>query len=503
MEFFETVINEISDLKGDISADIDLNGTFDKPNFKGKFSLQNCIFKFNQNGKYYLVYGTGRVDSNVIYFEDFNLWNNPDDFRDGEVQINGKVYLDRFAITSGEFNINGKLLLMDKEGFGNTGLYGRVVAETRGNGLVLKVDTTGFYLNGDILLSDVDLNYFPKHAGGVMRSTGFEYVYVTPIDTTVKEESATEELVYLDIPIRKTDEVQNETAKKNGTFSELNYDLKISTLKEAKLNVILNAQTGEEFYAEFTGNLNLRHYSGSRIAYGEINILDRSYYNFFKRFNATGKLKFTGNLENPEIDIIANYTGTHTVLTDTLSSGKVETILVQLLISGTLSKPIVKIQMFVDGEDYQKVYPHGEVESDAISFLVTGRFKDELTRGEVTMFTENLWSSTAAGLLSNVVSGVMTDVLRDVLGGVITSTEIGYYGGFKGLRITGNIGGAIVQIGGDIFTDISRSIVVVQYPLLRKFLGGSLTVEYQRKPIQFYQEKEILNKLGLYYRIRL
>ncbi|MCS7229621.1 MAG: translocation/assembly module TamB domain-containing protein [Candidatus Kryptonium sp.] len=500
---FETVIGEISDLKGDVTADIDLSGTFDKPNFRGKFSLQNCIFKFNQNSKYYLVYGTGRVDSNVIYFEDFNLWNNPDDYRDGEVQIKGRVYLDRFAIASGEFNINGRLLLMDKEGFGSTGLYGRVIAETGKNGLVLKVDTTGLYLNGEVLLSDVNLNYFPRHAGGMMQSTGFEYVYVSPMDTIRKEEIATEELVYLDIPVRKNDGVQNETTKKNGAFSELNYDLKISTLKDAKLNVILNAQTGEEFYAEFTGNLNLRHYSGSTIAYGEINILDRSYYNFFRRFNATGKLKFTGNLENPEIDIIANYTGTHTVLTDTLSAGKVETILVQLLISGTLSRPIVKIQMFVDGEDYQKVYPHGEVESDAISFLVTGRFKDELTRGEVTMFTENLWSSTGAGLLSNVVSGVMTDILRDVLGGVITSTEIGYYGGFRGLRITGNIGGAIVQIGGDIFTDISRSVVVVQYPLLRKFLGGSLTVEYQRKPVQFYQEKEILNKLGLYYRIRL
>lgn len=499
---FEPIIGGVSELKGDITADVDFSGTLDKPNFKGKFSLQNCIFKFNQNRKYYLVYGSGRVDSNVVYVDDLNLWNNPDDYGDGEVQIKGKVYLDGFSVSSGDFKINGKLLVVDKEGFGATGIYGRVIAETGANGLSLKIDTTGFYLNGEILLSDVNVNYLPKQAVSIGRGTGFEYVYVSSADTLEKSKSTTEELVYLDVPI-KTTEVQDENKKRRGFLSELNYDLKISTSKESKLNVVLNSQTGEEFYAEFTGDLNLRRFSGSTLAHGEVIILDRSYYNFFKRFNASGKLKFTGDLNNPELDITANYTGTHTVLTDTLGAGKVETVLIQLLISGTLSKPSVRIQMFVDGEDYQKVYPHGEVESDAISFLVTGRFKDELTRGEVSMFTENLWSSTGAGLLSSIVSGVITGVLRDILGGFITSTEVGYYSGFRGLRITGNIGGAIVQIGGDIFTDISKSVVVVQYPLFKKLFGGSLTIEYQRKPVQFYQEKEILNKLGLYYRIRL
>jgi len=376
-----------------------------------------------------------------------------------------------------------------------------VIAQTGENGLSLKIDTTGFYLNGEIFLSDVDVNYFPKQSISARQGTGFEYVYVSPVDT-VKEESTAEELVHLNLPV-KVNEIQNEGVKKQSIFSKFNYDLKIYTLNNAKINILLNTQTGEEFFAEFSGNLNLRSYSGLMVAHGVVDVLDRSYYNFFKRFNAKGKIKFVEDLKNPELDITATYTGTHTVLTDTLSSGKVENVLIELLISGTLSKPVVKIQMYIDGEDYQKVYPHGEVESDAISFLVTGRFKDELSRSEASLFTENLWSSTGAGLLSGVVSGVVTDVLRDVLGGVVTAAEFGYYSGFKGLRITGNIGGAVVQIGGDIFTDISKSVVIVQYPLFKKFLGGNLTIEYQRKPVQFYQEKEILNKLGLYYRIRL
>jgi len=499
---FEPFISDVSDLRGDITANVDFQGTFDNPNFKGNFSLQNCIFRFKPNNKYYLVYGSGKIDSNVVYVEDLSLWNNPDDYRDGEVQIKGAVYFDRYSISRGNFSINGKLLIVDKEGFGDTGFYGRVIAETGGNGLSLKIDTTGLYLNGEILLSDVDLNYLPKRATSISKGTGFEYVYLNPFDTLKTEETQVEQLVYLDIPV-KTGGESLEVKRKHGIFSSLNYDLMISTSKNAKLNLVLNTQTGEEFFAEFTGRLNLRNYSGSTLAYGEIDILDRSYYNFFKRFNASGKLKFTGDLNSPELDIIASYTGTHTVLTDTISAGKVETVQIKLLISGTLSKPIVKVQMFIDGEDYQKVYPHGEVESDAISFLVTGRFKDELTSGEVAMFTENLWSSAGASLLSTAVSGVITDILRDVLGGFITSTEFGYYSGFKGLRITGNIGGAVIQFGGDIFTDISKSVVVIQYPIFKKIFGGNLTIEYQRKPIQFYQEKEIVNKLGLYYRIRL
>lgn len=498
---FEPLLEEVSDLKGDITAEINLGGTFDNPSFKGDFSLQNCIFKFNPNRKYYLVYGTGNIDSNVVYVKELNLWNDPNDYSDGEVRVNGKIYFDRYSISNGDFNINGKLLVMDKEGFGTTGFYGRVIAQTSGNGLSLKIDTTGFYLNGEIFLSDVDVSYFSKQASGAWKGTGFEYVYISSTDT-VKEEVVTEELVHLNLPA-DTGGTQTENAKKQETFSRFDYDLKIYTLNNAKLSIILNPQTGEEFFAEFSGNLNIRSYSGSTVAYGIVDILDRSYYNFFKRFSAKGKLKFVGDLKNPELDITANYTGTHTVLSDTLSAGRVENVLIELSIKGTLSKPIVKVQMYIDGEDYQSVYPHGEVESDAISFLITGRFKDELTKVEVSSFTENLWSSTGAGLLSSVVSGVMTDVLRDILGGVITATEFGYYSDFKGLRITGNIGGAIIQFGGDIFTDISKSVVVIQYPFLKRIFGGNLTIEYQRKPVQFYQEKEILNKLGLYYRIRL
>ncbi len=499
---FEPLLNGISELRGDISGEVDFRGTFDKPSFKGSVSLQNCTFKFEPNNKYYVVYGRVRADSNVIYVEDLNLWNNPDDYDKGEVQVKGAIYLAGYSITGGELNVNGRLLIVDKEGLSFAGLYGRVIAETGNGGLSLKIDTSGFHLGGEILLSDVDVNYLVKQASGIGIRGGFEYVYVGPADTIGEVETKSEELVYLNVPI---EESTGDTVSKvkRGIFSKFDYDLKISTSKTARLNLILNTQTGEEFFAEFTGSLNLRNRSGSMLAYGEVNISDRSYYNFFKRFDASGSLKFMGELQNPELDITANYTGTHTVLIDTLSAGKVETVQITLSISGTLKRPVVKIQMFVNGEDYQKVYPHGDVESDAISFLITGRFKDELTRGEATAFTENLWSSTGASLLSGAVSGVITDVLRDVLGGFITSTEFGYYSGFKGLRITGNIGGAVVQFGGDIFTDISKSVVVVQYPLFRKFFGGNLTVEYQRKPIQFYQEKEIVNKLGLYYRIRL
>ncbi len=498
----EPLVPVISDLKGDITADVDLGGTFDRPSFKGNFSLQNCIFKLKLNNKYYLAYGSGRVDSNVVYVEDLSLWNNPDDYSDGEVQITGKVYLDRYSISDGEFNIRGKLLVLDKEGLSFGGLYGRVVAETVGEGLKLKVDTTGYYFGGEILLSEVNVNYLTRQSNIGTSRAGFEYVFVTDIDTGIAKEIMEEQLVHLNVPLVASDEKVRGSSR-GETFARLNYELRISTAKESKFLLILNTQTGEEFFANFSGSINIRNYSGSLVAYGEINLLDGSYYNFFKRFDAKGKLKFTGDFRNPELDISASYIGTHNVLTDTVNVGRTEIVQITLFITGTLNKPNIKFQMLVDGQDYQKVYPYGEVESDAISFLATGRFKDELTRGEMTSFTEGLWSSTGASLLSNVVSGVITDVLRDVLGGFVTSTEFGYSTGFKGLRIVGNIGGATVQFGGDIFTDISKSVVVVQYPLFRKFGGGDLTIEYRRSPVQLFHEKEIVNKLGLYYRIRL
>ena len=53
---------------------------------------------------------------------------------------------------------------------------------------------------------------------------------------------------------------------------------------------------------------------------GQVEVGNRSYYNFIKKFDATGKLLFTGNILNPELDVSATYQGTHDTNADTTST---------------------------------------------------------------------------------------------------------------------------------------------------------------------------------------
>ena len=333
----------------------------------------------------------------------------------------------------------------------------------------------------------------PKREAVEHFGSDFKFVYVE------EKPKPEEKLVQPLITLEKAPKVGARKIRK------IRYDIVLSTLTSARLTFVLNPRTGEELSAEFTGDVNIKTEGDSVVAYGEITLLDRSYYTFFKKFNATGKIRFNGSLSNPELDITAVYMGTHTVLTPGAGGGQTEDVVVKLTIGGTRTKPKIKFDMLVDGIDYSQKYPEGDVESDAISFILTGRFKDELTAVETVNFAESLVSSAGLSLLSSTVSRIFTDVLRDVFGGFITSAEIGYSGGFRGLRVTGIVGGAVVQVGGEIFTDISRTNISIRYPILRKIFKGNLMVEFKRRLSEtFYvrQEKEIANTLRIYYRIK-
>jgi hypothetical protein len=278
-------------------------------------------------------------------------------------------------------------------------------------------------------------------------------------------------------------------------FSRVIYELKFSTFTRAKLNLILNPQTGEELMAEMAGEVDLRTEEGEIVAYGEVELLEGSYYRFFKKFDARGKIRFVRDILNPELDIEASYKGTH-YNSDTTRAGVTEDVIVKLLVKGTKERPNVKFKIYVDGEERG-----GDVEADAIAFIITGRFKDELTGPESATLASDLWRSTGPSVLSQAVSGFLTDILRDVSGGFITGAEINYTGRLKGLRVTSVIGRAIIELGGEIFTDISRTNISVQYPL-----WGNLMLEYQRRSIetiQSLQEREMANTLKIYYRIKL
>jgi hypothetical protein len=254
---------------------------------------------------------------------------------------------------------------------------------------------------------------------------------------------------------------------------------------------------------------------------GEVEVGERSYYNFLKRFQASGKLQFTGDPLNPELTIVARYESLYKTTDTTRINSESSTppaavssprtlpsrVIVLLYITGTRKEPRPKFEIeLVDREGNHEKRTTGDVESDAIAFILTGSFRDELTQQERSAL---LGSNLLYGLTSSVLSGPISDFIRKEFG-FISSIDVIYYGGnvqsSTDVRLTGEVGEAVIRFGGRVFSDISNANWSVQLPM-SSVLGSekwrNLIIEAERRVegVEAYEQRRESNGVRLVYRI--
>ncbi len=240
--------------------------------------------------------------------------------------------------------------------------------------------------------------------------------------------------------------------------------------------------------------------------------VDRAYYNFTKRFDAEGTLRFSGDFLNPELDITARYRGIRTIA-DSLGS-RTEPVEVILKISGTRFEPTLNISMTIDNQDYYSYIgpKSSDVNSDAIQFLITGSFP--LTESQKNDIAADIRSTVGSSLVTgatSLLSSTLSEFLRRETG-FITSIELGYgtqgnIGESADIRISGVVGDGLWRIGGKVLSDpFNNANISLLYSLGEIFDNSSLRnfmFELERRVEttigQFSDRKEI-NSARLFYR---
>jgi hypothetical protein len=309
-------------------------------------------------------------------------------------------------------------------------------------------------------------------------------------------------------------------------LERLRYNLGIETQGLTALTMIFTPATGEELYAELDGKVNAINDQGTPNIYGEIEISPRSYYNFFKRFDATGKLKFVGRWDNPELDIHATHEDyrqapqelaeeTKSLAQTNLPSTQQTTeqkVIVELKIGGTRFEPKLTMAMKVQlkpGEepvDWSTQAKGGDVQSDAIAFIITGKFRDQLTRKEQQEFTD-LGSAAGTSVASSLLSSIFSDVLKKEFP-FILRTEVSYRGGSiqegTSLNVSATAFKGHLRVGGKILNDIGNTNVSYQLSLgdfLNYLKLRNLYLEIQRKVESANPEdKKLTNEARIFYR---
>lgn len=509
---FDPLIASLDHLQGKLWCTINVGGTPGQPSYAGSITLSSVRFLFAPNNLLYNLNGKLEAAGDKINIIDLSIANNPGDRRDGAASIVGSFTIRNFTIGSFDLTANGQLLLIQEASRKTLKtIYGTLFAAIGPNGLKFRGSFDQSSLNGTVYIKDANLIFPPTSVNSSSnRETALTY---RVIDDTSTDEDAKQKFLQQfyggNSAPSPNDGISFGTEQT--IWDGMEYDVEIETHGTTDIRMIFNQATNEELFAGLDGKVVLqnRKAHGAQLI-GEIAVAERSYYSFFKRFSAGGALKFVGLPDNPELNIKAQYEGTRNPPEG--STDSVQQVVVMLDITGTRYEPKLTMSMTVDGVEWTSEATGSDVQSDAISFILTGKFRDDLTSREESDIASSLSSSASSSLLyglpSQLLSGVLSDFLRNEVG-FIRSAELTYTGGnlqeSADLRLSGEVGRAYWRFGGKIFNNIGNANVsfqlsmgeVFSVPKLRDFF-----IELERKVegTDYVDQKKLTNAARIFYK---
>ncbi|HAL55871.1 MAG TPA: hypothetical protein DCP63_05205, partial [Bacteroidetes bacterium] len=543
LQLIEPFVSKVmTDLAGTIACDMKLTGLIESPSYEGSMTLRDVRLFFVPIGIQYIIDGTLSPRGRQIVLDNVSVSNIPQDRPDGKMTMSGAFTLDGIQIRDFDFKANGQLLVM-KESSRRAGqnLYGDLFGATGPDGVTWRGTLARSFLSGTLLVKNADLVFPPMRQAQALPSNkipvvlvddrpapqqdslsvggGPELLLVAAMDTAGLKAKSSVAVNNLQVNNPQPTRLAQANEGSAATFLDnIVHDLVVETQGITQIRFVFNNLTSEELFADIKGRAVFAKNGDQTRLTGEVELGNRSYYNsVFKKLDATGRINFTGNPFSPELDIVAKYEGTHRYDTTSASYAartgagatdpryEADKVIVSLLITGTREQPKVKTELayVVHGEIKQAT---GDVEADALAFLVTGSFRDELTQQQRGSFIS---TSMLGGLTSSILSGPLTDLLRKEFG-IIRSIDVLYYGGNFGesadVRLTGEIGDAVIRLGGRVFNDINNTNVSLQIPMSaimgsEKWRNLVLEAERRVEGVETVDQKRESKGLRLLYRI--
>jgi hypothetical protein len=526
LEVLDPFVPEISNLRGVLTCDMKLRGTVSSPSYEGALSLENARFLFDPLGIQYIVDGKLVPHGRQIALENVALRNTPEDRSDGKVNLTGSFSLEGLKIKDFDLSANGQLLVMKESArWAGGGLYGDLFAGIGPGGVQWKGTPSRSFATGGVFVKYANLTLPPTREVKDLPNSRIEVRFIDDKrEAGPAHQIAPKSLLALSKslsgsprPGTSAQGAQEVSPPKAESFLDnIVYNLTVESQGVTQLRFVFNDFTNEQLLADLQGRTAFTRDGEQMRLTGELKLGSRSYYNYFKKLDATGKLRFTGDPLSPELDVVASYEGVHRGALDTattLLSGSQsgatgsEKVVVKVYITGSRDQP--KVRMSLERYD-----PTGnlireerkDVEGDAIAFLVTGTFRDELTQQDRLSLAG---SSVLGGMASSILSGPLTDLLRKEFG-IVRSVDVLYYGGSfqesADLRLTGELGEAVFRLGGRVLSDLNNTNVSIQLPMSaivgsEKWRNLVLEAERTVQGVETFDQRRESRGVRLLYRI--
>lgn len=516
INILEQIIPVVTRLRGNMNGNIEVKGKVKRPLLSGNMNVKNGKFRLIMTGMNYNFKADIATQDQKLLFPGVKIYapyDNENDFL-----MNGYIDFTNLELNDLELMMKGRIKVLNNQVTQNVlGVYGDLDARTDDNGLVLKGNSERLDMTGNLFMTKGRI-YIPPFKKEAYSLYADNFIYNVLFDSAdyrndslnmfinkLKDSLKTADKKRLD-PfdndfLSKFNGAKTVLAKKSPFY----YNVSISTEKKLYVNFIIDESTGQEFFGNVDANLTFDNSENDSIRVrGRVNLEDNCYYKFYKNFEATGNLNFTGDIINPELNIEGKY---NAVTPDPLDDKTSRTVNITLKVTGQTLKPILHWEVLVNGSTKA-----GDADQEAVSFIVFGKFTDELNADQ----RMNLVSNVGVNVGTSYVSQYLTNIMQSYLP-FIVNTDINYNSTQSGnvaqntdIRITAELGDATIRFGGQIFRDLSNTNIAIEYPLNKllkiKSLSNNLVVQFERIIDPFSQNKNLSGNARtggmLFYKIK-
>jgi hypothetical protein len=473
---------------------------------KGDVQLGNGLFRLEMNGIQYIVAGKINLDSQKIMFPEFVIKNTQRDYSTGLVNVGGFITTTGFAPKEYHLSANGELLVLSNTSSSiNQSFFGTLIARTGSNGLQFEGTFERSRIRGEVLVSDASLIFPPTQETSLFSNTrSDDVVFYDDTSKAIYDTTIVNTIFQSFFPSITPKKVER-------TFLDgFGYELTIQTQDNVHVNMTFNANAGayEILSAELNGKMVLKKDEMGQQLTGTINVGDGSNYQFYKEFKASGSLTFIGDPQNPQLNITAKYEGTHCKNTNvgTGECNESERVIVSLEITGSRLTPKVKIGLAILDQNNREIPRQGDVENDAIAFLLTsspntpGQFREDLSAFDRNKLGETLTSTLTGTFVNNMLSDLVMEFIKQNNIPFVKRFEVRNAERARpDLNIRGEFLDAVINLGGDV-SNLNYANVSVQYPILGK-QNRNFMIEGERKTESYdVIQARTINTLRLFYR---
>lgn len=460
---------------------LSVTGTQENIDYRGSADIDDGGFLLAGNNVYYTFEGGLEFNRERLDLRDIVVRNTPADDPNGAAIVSGGIDLKGFSVRNFDLNLytNRLTVLTNASAASLKTVYGPLAIATVDTPLVFSGSTLAPMLGGSIQVQYARLNFQNQQSRQRASSEGIRYQYIVG-DSVYTDSSLTvenqrlrdvlrdttkwterdellwptldadimaEELTLADSMVAAIQQESYRNGKQkegpsSGFADRMQYDLHISIPGDAYI-ITHFASTlgilGERLQAELqTVGAPVHIHRGpdrQLQIIGTIGLTDNSEYRLYKTFVITkGVIEFTGDPTNPAIDITAEHRGTN--------NATEQEVVIQVNIRNTLQEPQLSINIYTDegGSLAERTGTEQEIQEDAIFFLLTSRFKDDLgvpeQLGAIQKAATQLGSQVANQLLGSLAgSAIFRDVLRSASVELGQSPKLKLTAAFKSVTV--------------------------------------------------------------------